>query len=97
MTRLIGYRWKSREGLSQVVLINLFNFLFSIDTLEQSGVLRTVSSEECLIVGYIHLTRQQDIPLEGSVSGASSDRATPDPIPNSAVKPVSADGSLWQE
>jgi hypothetical protein len=31
--------------------------------------------------------------LEGTVLGASSDRDTPDPIPNSAVKPISADGS----
>lgn len=53
MTRLIGYRWKSREGLSQVVLINLFNFLFSIDILTSQGrdISRTVSSEECLIDG----------------------------------------------
>ena len=29
--------------------------------------------------------------VECSVPSVSSDRATPDPIPNSAVKPVSAD------
>ena len=56
MTRLIGYRWKSREGLSQVVLINLFNFLFSnLVSLEQSGEVSTVSSEECLIDGAIYI------------------------------------------
>lgn len=32
--------------------------------------------------------------MEGTVLGAFSDRDTPDPIPNSAVKPISADGSL---
>ncbi len=54
-----------------------------------------VSSEECLN-GLIEDTLQEDIRqyLERIVSGASSDRVTPDPIPNSAVKPVSADGSL---
>ena len=54
MTRLIGYRWKSCEGLSQVVLINLFNFLFSkLVSSEQSGEVSTVNSEECLTEIYI--------------------------------------------
>ncbi len=37
--------------------------------------------------------RHENITLEGSVSGAFSDRVTPVPIPNTAVKPVRADGS----
>ena len=38
--------------------------------------------------------RHEYINLERSVSGASSDRATPDPIPNSVVKRCIADGSV---
>ena len=34
------------------------------------------------------------VKLQAIVLGVFSDRVTPDPIPNSAVKPVSADGSL---
>jgi hypothetical protein len=29
------------------------------------------------------------------IFGGYSDRATPDPIPNSEVKPVCADGTAW--
>ncbi len=59
MTRLIGYRWKSREGLSQVVLINLFNFLFSIVLLEQSKRATPVNSEECLTQGVCTYNHRQ--------------------------------------
>ena len=44
-------------------------------------------------MGYIHCRDEERHPLEGSVSGAFSGRVTPDPIPNSAVKPICADGS----
>ena len=67
MTRLIGYRWKSREGLSQVVLINLFNFLFSIVFSEQSGKTVTVNSEECLTRQYVQKTDDMNISIWSGV------------------------------
>lgn len=112
MTRLIGYRWKSREGLSRVVLINLFNFLLFYGLIQtRRGLIRNFSVRVCVrsVLVCVALTVKSACFYNKSaevcfpvfkniVFGASSDVETPDPIPNSAVKHFSADGSLqWQE
>ena len=81
MMRLIGFRWKPCEGLSREVLMNL-NTILSFFTSVGNRKLLTSSEpfEKALITGRHSL-------------GGSCDRGTPDPISNSEVKPVSADGT----
>lgn len=91
MIRLIGLRWKPRKRLSREILITKKPFsFFSIASKEAILFWRKVDTHKFLLfVAFLHSI------FQCGVSGVFCRAGTPDPIPNSAVKRLSADGSLY--
>src|SRR4030042_1699651 len=98
MTRLIGFRCKCGNTLSQEVLISqrISSIVFLFFLPGNKSVLSNFFS-------MLGASGERDTPdpilhpapifFKFIVVGVTGERDTPDPIPNSEVKPLSADGS----